>query len=111
MAEKDIKKKGISLSLDLQALKVLGDRLTAPIRKHSSFILSIIALSLIAYSAIMVTMIIQRSDDPQYRDEQSVDRISSSFDKQTIQKVDNLRNSAENSSIELPAGRRNPFTN
>ena len=110
MADKK-KKTSSSLTLDAHSLKTLGDRVTGPIRKHSSFIMWMLALGLIIYSAIMVTMIIQRSDDQDYRNEQAKDRISSSFDKQTIQKVDNLRNSNDNSSIELPAGRRNPFTN
>ena len=104
-------KKTPKASIDLQAIKKLGDTILAPVRKHSTFILSLIALGLIIYSAMMVTMIIQRGDDTAYRDEQAVDRISSSFDKQTIQKIDNLRNSADNSSIDLPGGRRNPFTN
>ena len=109
MAEK--KKKGSSLNLDLQSVKKLGERFTAPIRKHSSFIMAMISLGLIIYTGLAVTTIIQRSDDQSYRDEQAKDRISSSFDKQTIQKVDNLRDSNDNSSIELPAGRRNPFRN
>lgn len=114
MADKDEKttaKKKPSLNLDMAGLKKSLSGILYPIRAHSTFLLSIISLGFIAYSVIMISSIIQQTDDQQYRDKQSTNRIKSTFDKDTIQKIDNLRNSSDSSSIDLPAGRRNPFTN
>jgi hypothetical protein len=107
MAEKKAK-----LSLpSMQSASKLLSKLLYPVRTHSNFLMMLVALGLLAYSVIMISTIIQQRDDQDYRDKQSANRIKSSFDKDTIQKVDNLKNSSDSSSIDLPAGRRNPFVN
>jgi hypothetical protein len=103
------KKKNISL--DLQSLRKISDKFLYPVRAHSTFLLVMISLGLIAYSVIIISGTIQQTDDPTYREEQSANRIKSTFDKETIKKIDNLRNSNDSSSIDLPDGRRNPFIN
>ena len=104
-------KKAKSSFLDLHALTKYTDKILYPIRAHSNFLMTLVALGLLAYSVIMISTIMQQRDDQAYREKQSVNRIKSTFDKDTIRKVDNLRNSNDGSSIDLPAGRRNPFVN
>lgn len=108
MADKEKKK---STSLDLRSLRKLTDRLLSPVRQHSTFLLVMISLGLVAYSVIIISGALQQTDDPAYREEQSANRIKSTFDKETIKKIDNLRISTDSSSIDLPDGRRNPFIN
>lgn len=98
-------------SLNLLALRKAVDKFLSPVRSHSTFLLTLISLGLVAYSVIIISGAIQQTDDPQYREEQSADRIKSTFDKETIKKIDNLRISTDSSSIDLPDGRRNPFIN
>jgi hypothetical protein len=100
-----------SVSLDLKSVRKLTDKFLYPVRTHATFLLSLISLGLIAYSVIIISGTIQQTDDPKYREEQSANRIKSTFDKETIKKIDNLRNSSDSSSIDLPDGRRNPFIN
>jgi hypothetical protein len=100
-----------SISLDLHSFQEALNKFLYPIRVHSTFLLTLIALALVAYSVIIISGAIQQTDDLQYREEQSANRIKSTFDKETIKKIDNLRISTDSSSIDLPDGRRNPFIN
>ena len=81
------------------------------VTKHSTVILMVAAISVLIYSILNVRMIIMLQDDTAYRVKQSANRINGNFDKETINKINNLKASSDSSSIELPQGRRNPFIN
>lgn len=102
-------KKTASLSLDAIFSPIA--KALVPIRRRLSFIVALAAIGALIYSFSVVSTILSRSDDEAYRQEQLSSRINSNFDKATIDKINGLTVSSEGASIDLPAGRRNPFVN
>lgn len=99
------------LNLDADALKGVLEKITAPIKQYHAVILFVLLMSVVIYSVYSVSMIIQTSDDVLYRADAEATSLKTSFDQATIKKVDELRQSNTDATIELPSGRRNPFTN
>lgn len=97
--------------ITLLSIKTSLQKVTDPIAKHSAVIIMVAAMSVLIYSILTVRDIIMFQDDTAYRQEQSVNRINGTFDKETITKINNLKASSDNTTIELPQGRRNPFIN
>ena len=98
-----------SLKLDTSSLMATLKRITNPIKAHHALILFVLLMSVIIYSVISVNSIIQINDDNDYRISAEAKSLTPSFDQATIKKVDELRQSNDNTSITLPGGRRNPF--
>lgn len=98
-----------SLKLDTASLLTVLQQVTKPIKAHHALILFLLLMSVIIYSVISVNSIIQINDDTQYRLSAEAKSLTPSFDQSTIKKVDDLRQSGDNTSITLPGGRRNPF--
>lgn len=97
--------------LDLRSLSHSFGTITKPIAKHMTFLLIIASAGILIYAILVVQTIITPQDDTDYRQQQQSSRINGSFDQETIDKINNLRASSESSTVELPAGRRNPFIN
>lgn len=79
------------------------------LKKYSSIIVTLIIGGGLVYVFFSVTTIIQGSDDPTYRQEQSEGSIRGTFDRQTIDKINQLRSRDDSGSINLPSGRISPF--
>ncbi|MBC7746519.1 hypothetical protein H7Y40_00890 [Pedobacter sp.] len=105
------KKTSPQVSLNLQTITVLVQQVTDTISRHATVIVMVAAVSVLIYSIATVSMIITLQDDTNYRQEQSQNRVNGTFDKVTIEKVNNLKASSDSANIELPNGRRNPFIN
>lgn len=97
-------------SLDLGSLIGPLQQVALQIKQRLTFIIILLVAGLLLYSVLLVSSTLSLATDEAYREEQLGKRINSSFDKETIDKIDNLTISSESSSIALPAGRRNPFT-
>jgi hypothetical protein len=106
MLEKPEKK---SLNLELGAILPMLKRVAEPVKKHHALILFLLLMSVVIYSVINVSSIIQMNEDPEYRATAEAKSIKTSFDQATIKKVNELRQSSDNTTIALPGGRRNPF--
>jgi hypothetical protein len=98
-----------SLKLDTKSLLAIVKRVTDPIKAHHALIMFVLLMGVLIYTVISVGAIIQVSDDSEYRAEVEAKSLNTSFDQATIKKVDELRQSDDNTSIILPEGRRNPF--
>lgn len=98
-----------SLKLDLKSLGPILERLVSPIKSRHALIMFVLLMGVIIYSVFAVSTIFQINDDPDYRAEAEAKGLTTSFDQQTIKKIDNLKESDSNAPINLPGGRRNPF--
>ena len=110
-AEKTKAKKQLSLKLDVQTLKKVLEEASKPFRTHHALIMFVLLMGVLIYSVYSVSTILQTTDDPVYRTQAEAKSLNTSFDQSTIKKVDDLRESNANDSINLPGGRRNPFVN
>lgn len=99
----------LSLKLDLKSLDPIIERVAGPLKIHHALIMFVLLMGVVIYSVIAVGNIIQINDDSTYRAEAQAKSLTTSFDQQTIKKIDNLKESDSNAPINLPGGRRNPF--
>ena len=100
-----------NLSLDTKSIIISLRRFLSEIVRRSTVIIIVASIGILIYSVMVVQSIIAHQEDGEYRLKQQSNRISGNFDKDTIDKVNNLRASSEDSAIVLPGGRRNPFIN
>ena len=98
-----------SLKLDTTTLMASLKRVINPVKAHHALIMFVLLMSIIIYSVLSVSAIIQVNDDSEYRLTAASKNLTPNFDQETIKKVDELRQSNDNKSITLPGGRRNPF--
>lgn len=86
-------------------LKLLTNKVLA----HYAIITFIIAMLTLIYCVYTIQIIVSQPSDEQYRQAQLQKNTKTSFDKDTIQKIKDLRTTTDNQPIVLPAGRINPF--
>lgn len=101
--------KKLSLKMDTTSIVKSLRRVTDPLRTHHKLVMFVLFMGVLIYTAWLVSMTIQPTDDSEYRAQIEATSITTSFDQATIKKVDELRKSNDPSAIELPGGRRNPF--
>ena len=98
-----------SPKLDTASLLKSVKRVVRPFQAHHTIIMFLLLMGVIIYTVQLVGVVLQPVDDSEYRAEVEAKSITTNFDKQTIEKVDNLKQRDSSGPIELPAGRRNPF--
>lgn len=99
-----------SPSLDLKQLPEQIKELTKPITKHHVMIVVMILLLFMIVVIFRVNQIISTTTDSVYADEQRSKGVRTSFDADVIEKINQLKSRQENSQLQLPSGRYNPFT-
>lgn len=99
----------LSLKLDLTSIRPILERVTTPVKTRHALIMFVLLMGVVIYTVYTVSDIIKINDDPTYRSEAEAKSLTTRFDQQTIQKVNNLTESDSNAPINLPGGRRNPF--
>lgn len=84
----------------------------AIVGKHHFFISIIVLLVAISYVVYVMNDTLSNTRDQAYYEQRLGESLKANFDKDTIQKIQNLQKSDEHSAIppEIPAGTRtNPF--
>lgn len=77
---------------------------------HYGIISFVLAMGTLMYCVYSIQLLMTAPSDTNYRDEQLQKNTKTSFDRKTIEQVNQLRTTDETSSITLPSGRVNPFT-
>lgn len=103
MAEKEKNK----TSLNSTELKKYGLKTISPIIKHRAIIAFIVGGSFLAFSLFTVQNILLNASD--LADEGSLKTISTNFNDETIEKVNDLKARSESTDLSLPKGDINPF--
>lgn len=85
-------------------------RLMRSVFAHYGIISFILAMATLIYCVFSIQQIFSAPSDQTYRDEQLKKNTKTSFDKKTIDKVNQLRTTQDSAPIQLPGGRINPFT-
>lgn len=99
----------LSLKLDLTSIRPALERVITPIKTRHALIMFVLLMGVVIYSVYAVSEIIQINDDATYRSEAEAKGLTTRFDQQTVQKINELKESDSNAPINLPGGRRNPF--
>lgn len=89
----------------------IADRLKA-VGKHHYFVFTVLLLCSLAAVVYLVDSALRSSTDSSYRDKRLSEILKSDFDKETIQKIENLQKSDEASTAPTtpaPGARTNPF--
>lgn len=76
---------------------------------HYGILSFLLVMVILIYSVFSIQQIMSSPSDSGYRDEQQRKNTRTTFDRQTIGKVERLRSAEESAAIELPTGRINPF--
>lgn len=84
-----------------------------PIVRHHAILFTLFALVALIAAVYMTNEILSRPTDDDYRDTANQASVQTTFDRGTIQRINELRERNESSSgdLSLPAGRTNPFAN
>jgi hypothetical protein len=97
-------------SLDIALLQQkITDSFNKILRYHLIVSIVVVALFLM-YAVITVNMILNNTTDPEYVAQQQAKGLKTQFDDETITKINDLKRRQENTSIQLPDGRLNPFS-
>lgn len=62
------------------------------------------------FAIVSINHTISNTVDEEYEQTKQAEVINTRFDTATIEKINQLKSRQENSSLNLPSGRRNPFT-
>lgn len=82
-----------------------------PVGRHYAIITIVIILGFLMLSVRTIGYILEKPSDSVYEQNELSESINQAkFDEATIQKIEALRSSQENASLDLPGGRINPFT-
>lgn len=76
---------------------------------HYGIISFVLAMSILIYCVYTIQIIMSTPSDETYRQQQQQKNTKTSFDKKTIEQVEQLRTTEDQSQIVLPSGRINPF--
>lgn len=82
-----------------------------PIVRHHAILFILFALLSIITAVYLTNSILSRPVDDDYRMTASEESVQTVFDRNTIERIEQLRESGEGGSLDLPPGRINPFTN
>lgn len=77
---------------------------------HYGIISFILAMMTLMYCVYSIQLLMTAPSDTTYRNEQLQKNTKTSFDRKTIEQVNQLRTTDDTTSIMLPSGRINPFT-
>lgn len=77
---------------------------------HYGIISFVLAMSTLIYCVYSIQLLMTAPSDTDYRDQQLQKNTKTSFDKTTIDQVDQLRTTSDSTPITLPSGRINPFS-
>lgn len=97
-------------SLNLQDIKNQAIDLGKQVMSYHLLIATFALLGFAIAVVIQVNYILSNTTDEEYQaTQQQTNAISTKFDEETIEKIENLRTSQDNSNLGLPGGKRNPF--
>lgn len=88
------------------------DSILKPLRTvlaHHAIIVIFLGLSAIVYAVFTINQLLSIPDDEAYRAEKQADTVKTRFDQDTINKLERLRARQEQMTLQLPAGRIDPF--
>ncbi len=99
-------------------LEFSSPKLTAALKKflhsfvaHNRLIFFIMTVSVLIYAIISLNFILNQSADETYRAQQSsTSRLTTQFDKETINLINSLNTGQKTDSESFPGGRVNPFS-
>lgn len=92
-----------------KSLKSQLSSLSQLIARHHVIIFLVISLGSLTYAVYTVNQTLSMPTDSNYQTEQLSKSISTRFDENTIDKVNQLRSRQEAAAVRLPGGRINPF--
>lgn len=96
--------------LNIIALKRGLLEVAEAIQRYHVTIIIVIVLASIITAVAQVNTILSRQPDDVYRQSTQQKTLQTNFDKDTIEAINNLRQREDTSSLTLPSGRVNPFT-
>lgn len=79
------------------------------ILSHHAIIVTLLGLLAVMYAVYTINQLLAMPDDDAYRAEKQADTIKTRFDQDTINKLERLRARQEQMTLDLPAGRIDPF--
>lgn len=77
---------------------------------HYGIISFLLAMATLIYCVYSIQILMTAPSDTEYRESQLQKNTKTSFDKTTIEQVNQLRTTDDPGSVTLPSGRINPFT-
>lgn len=89
----------------LDSIKEIGKTI---FRRHTS-IGSLLILGMLSFAVFTISQYLAFPVDEEYRSEQQAQKTKTSFDQQTIEKIERLQERQQSQRPTLPPGRINPF--
>lgn len=90
------------------SLQPIVNLLKLLLSKHMIIVI-VLSLSALLYAVFTVNRLLSAGDDEAYRLQKQSSALKTRFDQDTINKLDQLKARQEQASLDLPAGRINPF--
>ncbi len=97
------------MKLDMK-LPPYVEKLGHSVFAHYGIISFLLAMATLIYCVYSIQILMTAPSDTEYRDAQLQKNTKTSFDKTTIEQVNQLRTTDDTTSVTLPSGRINPFT-
>ena len=91
-------------------LRTIGKTLR-PIVLHHAILFTLFALISLIAAVYTTNAILSQPTDDDYYMTASEQAVQTNFDRDTIEKIEQLRERGEGGNLDLPPGRINPFTN
>ena len=77
---------------------------------HYGIIIFMLAMGTLIYCVYSIQVLMTAPSDAEYRQQQLQKNTKTSFDKTTIEQVNQLRTTDDATAVTLPSGRINPFS-
>ncbi len=104
--------KNSNLNINMTTIKRQFKKTTAPIVKHRTLLVILLALTSIMITVYKVDIILTQTQDQKYETQSRNEKaVKTQFDQETIDKIQQLRDPQTSHDVpNLPGGRINPFT-
>ncbi len=104
--------KNSNVNINMATIKRQLKKLTAPITKHRTLIVILLALLSIITAVYKMEIILTQTQDEQYAAQAKNQKaVKTQFDQNTIDKIQELQDPQTSHEVpSLPSGRINPFT-
>ena len=86
------------------------EKLSHSVFAHYGIISFLLAMGTLIYCVYSIQVLMTAPSDTEYRETQLQKNTKTSFDKTTVDQVNQLRTTDDTTSVTLPSGRINPFT-
>lgn len=97
------------MKFDIKEVQAQATGVAKKVLTHHAIMSFVLIIGILIYTIYTVNNLITQDSDQVYRSEKEAEITQANFDDDTIDKIDELRNSSNAGPPSLPGGRINPF--